>query len=214
MTVQVISTVQSKGGAGKSTIVRCIAAFLANDNAKVIIIDTDTQKSCEMWVLKKEIGVDVIYLADDEKLAATVTKLKESYDVILIDTAGYKSSMALHAILLSDLVLIPTKASEPDAIGALTAWQHVKSLSHHKADEIKSYIVYTDIDKTASITQTVKDEILRNGAPMIDTALWHRTGFKEMNTTGGLPVGSALIALREFVAELQMKKLLNWYQEA
>ncbi len=45
----VISAIQSKGGAGKSTLIIAIASLLAKDGERVSIIDTDIQRTAETW---------------------------------------------------------------------------------------------------------------------------------------------------------------------
>lgn len=210
---QIIAVIQDKGGAGKSTILRCIAGWLAKDGARVAIIDTDPQQSCLKWVAKKEIGVDGYEETNDELLGPTIRQLRPDYDVILIDTAGYKSAMAIHAILNADLILIPTKADEDDAMGALKTWNHVLSLAEHKANEGKVQIVYTGVDKNASITDSIRNAIKEQEAPMLDHPLWHRTGFKEMISLGGLPTGAALKALTEFMASIQLAGLIDFYNQ-
>jgi len=42
---QIIATVQSKGGTGKSTILKIIAGFRARLKYKILVIDTDPQFS-------------------------------------------------------------------------------------------------------------------------------------------------------------------------
>lgn len=208
---QVISVVQQKGGVGKSTTLCSIAAWHAKDGAKVAIIDTDPQRTCEHWAEKQEVGVDVLYEDNDEQLAPAVQQLSERYDLVLIDTAGYKSAMAMYAIALSDLVLIPTKAAEPDAAGAVRTWKHVNSVAMTSAKKAKPYIFLTDVDKRANITQAIKSVIEAQGAELISTPLWSLTGFKEMHSTGGLPTGSAYTALRQFIGNLQGRGLLSFY---
>jgi len=46
----VISSVSTKGGSGKSTTIRILSAQLAFEGRKVVIFDTDPQRSCIKWL--------------------------------------------------------------------------------------------------------------------------------------------------------------------
>ena len=115
---QVISVVQEKGGAGKTTLLTAIASLMVQDGARIAVIDTDPQRHLEAWARKEKTDLDWLYEEDDEKLIPTVKALKKAdppYDAIFVDTAGFKSAMAMHAIAAANLILIPSKANEADA---------------------------------------------------------------------------------------------------
>ena len=206
---QVISLVQEKGGAGKSTLLAVLASLMNDDGLNVIIVDTDPQQTIAKWADKDGSNIDFLTELDDTRLTPTLNQLKETYDVIFIDTAGYSSVMTMYAISEADLVLIPSKASEPDAQGALKTYQHVKNLSDKQKHPIKAYIVMNDVDKTARITDDVRKAFDDNKIPRLNAILWSRTGLKEMISEGGAPKGNALSAAREVMAELQILNAIN-----
>lgn len=208
--VQVISLVQEKGGAGKSTLLAGLASLMADDGAKVIIVDTDPQQTIYKWATKDRAGVDYLFEDDDGKLVPTVKQLRKKYDVIFIDTAGFKSVMTMYAISVADLVLIPSKASEPDAQGALKTYQHVQNVGETSDKKIKSYIIMNDVDKMARITDAVRTAFDGSDAPLLKATLWSRTGLKEMISEGGMPKGTALQAVRAVMAELQINNALEY----
>ncbi len=208
---QIISAVQRKGGVGKSTTLICLAAKFAKDGAKVLIIDTDMQQTCVKWEAKKECGVDVTPHTDDETLLELINFTTISYDVILIDTAGYQSAMAVYAMSASDLVLVPTPASEPDAEGAVKTIRHIKNVTANNVKQPVIRAIFTDVDKNTTITEAVLSQLNASGVEAVSTPIWHRTGFKEVHSTGGLPTGSALSALHQFLGAMQVDGLLTYY---
>ena len=211
---QVISVVQEKGGAGKTTLLMAIASLMVNDGAKVALIDTDPQKNLNGWASKGNIDLDWHFEGDDEKLIPTVKALKASdanYDVIFIDTAGFKSAMSIYAINAANLVLIPSKANEADAKGAAKTYAHVQSVAESMEKDILAFVVLMDIDLLTNITEAVVVEFDRKRIPRLDAVCAHRTGFKEMSSTGFGPTGSAQTSARELLADLQRKKLLQFY---
>ncbi|MEL7381875.1 MAG: ParA family protein [Pseudomonadota bacterium] len=212
---QVISIVQEKGGAGKTTLLSSLAALMVADGAKVAVIDTDPQRHLEAWAMKEKTPLDWHYEEDDERLIPTVKALKAgqpSYDAIFIDTAGFKSAMAIYAINAASLVLIPSKANEADAKGAMRTHAHVQSVAESMDKTIASYVVMMDIDSHTNITQSVIDALDAQGVPRLEAMCGHRTGFKEMTSTGDLPTGAARREAQKIIAELQHKKLIDYYR--
>lgn len=211
---QVISIVQEKGGAGKTTLLSSLAALMVADGAKVAVIDTDPQRHLEAWAMKEKTPLDWHYEEDDERLIPTVKALRASeptYDVIFIDTAGFKSAMAIYAINAASLVLIPSKANEADAKGAIRTHAHVQSVAESMDKAITSYVVMMDIDSHTNITQSVTDALDAQSVPRLEAMCGHRTGFKEMTSTGELPTGAAKREAQKILAELQQKKLVDYY---
>ena len=57
------------------------------------------------WAKKELTELDWLYEENDERLMPTVKTLRSrepTYDAILIDTAGFKSAMAMHAIAAAE----------------------------------------------------------------------------------------------------------------
>lgn len=215
MQTQVISVVQEKGGAGKTTLLETIAAQLVKDGARIALIDTDDRENLYRWASKEAISTDYLALIDDEKLIPTVRKLKEAaYDAVLIDTAGYKSAMAIYAINAANLVLIPSKADEGDAVCAVRTYRHVQSVGENMDKEIPAYVVLTDVDPRTNITREIQSALISQGVPLLDVLVGHATGFKEMKSSGTGPTsGTAARESKKLIATLQEKQLLWYYQE-
>lgn len=209
---QVISVVQEKGGAGKTTLLTVLASLMAEDGAKVAVIDTDPQRHLEAWAGKENTKLDWHYEDNDAKLIDVVSALKDNaYDVIFIDTAGFKSVMSTYAIAVASLVLIPSKASEADAQGAIKTYEQVRSVGKMNGRDIPAYVVMSDIDRNTNMTKSLIEGLEGQGVPMIEAALEHRTGFKEMLTTGALPSGTALRSAKSLIANMQLNKLIVYY---
>jgi len=211
---QVISVVQEKGGAGKTTLLTAIASLMVEDGARVAVIDTDPQRHLEAWAKKDRTDLDWMYEENDEKLIPTVKALRKAdptYDVILIDTAGFKSAMAMHAIAAANLILIPSKANEADAKGAKRTFSHVQSVAETMEKEIPALVVMMDVDAHTNITQAIKDAFDDQDVPRLNAMCAHRTGFKEMTSTGQAPQGSAKTSARSVMADLQGRGLIDFY---
>ena len=215
MTAQIIATLQQKGDAGKSAMIQCLAGYLARDKARVLIIDTDPQENCVQWATKSDVeSVDVLPLLDESKLIPVCRVEAEAYDVILLDTAGYDSKMATYAMNVADLILIPTGASESTIIGAGKTYEHVLATTSNHARPPRAFWVIWGIKRHTAVAQHAREVIRSSNHPIIPAPVGDLVGFEAMSWEGGLPNRVAMMAVRDFVAEMQMMGLLDYYADA
>jgi chromosome partitioning protein len=214
MTAQVISVIQSKGGAGKTTLLMTMATHMHNDGAKVVILDTDPQKStsrfCESF---KHFDFDYDYIEEPEKIGKVIKQLKEAgYDVIFIDTAGYKSSMVTFITANSDLVLIPSKADTDNAIGAVKTYRLVEATCENLGKNIDVKVVMMDIDKTTNITREVVEEFRSADIPLLNKFVGHATGYKELLSKGIVQTSGAFRKnTNALMCEFQINNMIDFY---
>ncbi len=107
--------ISQKGGSGKTTIAVHLAAAAVADNKKVLLIDTDPQKSAEVWYdcRQKEEPTFVTTSSNDLEEVINVAK-KEKIDFIVIDTMPHTSAAASLAASKSDVLLIPCQPTPFD----------------------------------------------------------------------------------------------------
>ncbi|MEP3246742.1 MAG: ParA family protein [Sneathiella sp.] len=211
-TAQIITAVQQKGGAGKSTMVSCLAAAISNDGAKILIIDTDPQQSCIEWAEQNELkNLDVVAHDKEDSIFELIEKLEVSYDIIFIDTAGYDSRMATYAIQASDLILIPSGGSKKDIMGAGRTLLHAKALTKRNKIVPEIRIVLWKVKPGTNVLANAKESIEKSGMPLVSAVIPNLTGFDEISWTGGLPTGKALKSVHQFVASLQIDNLITYY---
>ena len=120
--------------------------------------------------------------------------------------------MAMHAIAAANLILIPSKANEADAKGAKRTYSHVQSVAETMEKDIPALVVMMDVDTNTNITQAITDALDAQGVPRLNAMCAHRTGFKEMTSTGQSPQGSARRSAKSVLADLQGRGLLNFYR--
>jgi len=212
---QVITALQQKGGAGKSTLLCCLSGFLAYDDARVVIVDTDPQRSCVQWAEEAEIpGLDVLEHRAERTLLEVISKLKKAYDVVLVDTAGYDSAIACYAIQASDLILIPSRGSKRDVVGAATTWKHVQTQVKGRKTPPQIRIAMWNVKPATLVYRHGREALEKAGLPLLQGTVNALTGFENMSWNGGLPDGEALRAFGEFIAALQLEALLDYYAGA
>lgn len=117
-----------KGGTGKSTTVISLAHAIAHYfGKKVAIVDSDEQATALSFYSQRKItanepeleGMDLSFpevakITKASPYRKQIERIKEFYDVIIIDTKGEFEQFQHDLLRLSDFVLVPVQASEFD----------------------------------------------------------------------------------------------------
>jgi chromosome partitioning protein len=111
----IVAVINQKGGAGKTTIALNLAAVLASEGRRVLLIDADPQQTAQDWAAVRErpppfqvVGLSKPVLHRD------LPPLAADYDHVVIDGAPRNYEVARSAIAAADLVLIPVQPSGAD----------------------------------------------------------------------------------------------------
>lgn len=140
----IIAVTNLKGGVGKSTIARNLAAYFTKQGAKTCIIDTDLEQrtTCD-WQERREseMRVPVFPMTTVQALPKDVeTHERDGYQIIIIDGVPQMDQVATRTMLISDILLIPITPSIDDLKSFerfLTRFEEVKI---HR-DDIPTFLV-------------------------------------------------------------------------
>lgn len=108
--------IANEKGSGKSTLCLNLAVQLLKDNKEVVVLDTDSQKSMETFTeIRSNNEYKTFSLSNRSSgFSDTLKQMVSKYENILIDTKGEYSKETQKAMLLSDIVLVPTTPSQLD----------------------------------------------------------------------------------------------------
>ena len=101
-----------KGGSGKTTLATNLAVMRAKDY-KVLLVDADEQKSAWDWSQQRDsltnrLNVSFVTVCMSGKcIYNNLTKLKEDYDDIIVDTGGRDTTSQRAALCVADTLLLP-----------------------------------------------------------------------------------------------------------
>jgi len=110
----IISTVNQKGGVGKTTVAINLADVLARTDSSALLIDADPQKSVMSWNGRPgEIAFDIQHLSGREVVRST-RKNRRHFDYIIIDSPPILNDTTSSILDETDLVVIPVGPSPLD----------------------------------------------------------------------------------------------------
>lgn len=113
--MHVVSLLAQKGGSGKTTLAECLAVAACQAGKLAAILDMDPQGTAKSWKTRR--GGD-----DPAVIPVTMANLQDELDrardagadLIFIDTPARLSDWAMEAAKVSDLVIVPSRATVKD----------------------------------------------------------------------------------------------------
>jgi chromosome partitioning protein len=206
----VIAVLNSKGGVGKTTIATNLAACFAGDGRDVLLVDADPQASALEWKASRPeeaTALQVVGLPADN-LHQEVKRLKNKYELLLIDGGGRITKTARAAALAADLVLVPTLPSKYDIAATQDFFTHVLAEVTSLKEEVRAAILLNQVQAGTSISQAAQEQITALKHPLMDAVLHLYVSYKESAAMGLSvveyePKGKAAGEMMELFTELK-----------
>jgi chromosome partitioning protein len=204
----IISVSNLKGGVGKSTISQNLAVWLAHNDQKVCILDTDMEQRTSMrWAGLRAAelpNVDVFGVEADQIIKAS-SKQATAYDVVIIDGTPQLGKTALATIMASDLVLVPITPSAFDMWSFenfLSRYNEVKDLKEGKGVPFKAYIVLNKYTGKTNLDRNIADVVQDFGMDVLATTIGDRVAYRECPITG-----LGVLEMKEKKAKAEIEQL-------
>ncbi len=170
----VITVAQQKGGAGKTMLAANLAAFWAQ-TGRVALLDIDKQGSLTRWHGERSQASKPypgIHLSDVAgwRMAAELDRLRDTHDIVIIDSPPQIDTEARLAIRAADLVLVPLQPSLPDL------WAAEGTLKLALAERRPSRVVLNRAPAKSALLNNVIAQLGKGGAQIVQARLGNRAG--------------------------------------
>ncbi len=188
---KIITLATSKGGAGKSTLARNLAAHWVNLGYKVVIIDADPQGSIiNRHDPEGELKSLHVIAEPEETVSHVIKDMKDSYDFLIVDTGGFRNKTTVRALIETDLAIIPLKPSADDVSGALETHNLINELNktpERISKPIRYRMIITMSQQGTIISKHVRSELEQLGYLVLKSEMYHRVAYPEAAINGLSP---------------------------
>lgn len=189
----VIAFANSKGGSGKTTSALLLACSLA-DTKPTTIIDADPRHPISTWAKMpgKPEALSVITNASEKTILDEIESAAAKDPFVIIDLEGTASRLMSYAISQADLVIIPLKEQQQDALAALDVIQEIHRDMKATRRKIPYAVLFTQ-SRAAVKSRTARHIASQfRDNPKIDTfdiEIHERDAFAAIFSIGGSVAG-------------------------
>ncbi len=179
MECMIIAVTNLKGGVGKSTIARNLAAYFIKQGIKTCIIDTDLEQrtTCD-WQERRdnaEVRIPVFPMTTVQALPKDVeTHEHDGYQIIIVDGVPQMDQVATRTMLISDVLLIPITPSIDDLKSFERFLTRLEEVKIHRED-IPTFLVLNKFGGRSNEDKEVRSAL----------KLFAESGIKPLKSTLG-----------------------------
>lgn len=191
MSAKIVTVFNQKGGAGKTSLAMLLAGTLGlRGKSRVEVIDMDIQGTAVRWASlapdDAPFPAAVVSLAQmGGRMHREVRNHIDNFDYIIIDCPpNIESPVPSSAMLISDLVLIPTVLAPAD-LWAVVGAKMLAQTAMDQNETLKLRIVPNMVQRKTSMAQAALAQLaLDTAAPLSKSSLALRTIYREAQALG------------------------------
>lgn len=201
ITMKVISVLNQKGGAGKTTIATHLARALQLEGLDVLLVDSDPQGSARDWAAVREYNALAVVGIDRPTIDRDLKKITKK-DFVVIDEAPQAA----------DFILIPVQPSPYDIWATADLVELVKQRMEVTDGKLRATFIVSRAIKGTKISREITAALKDYDLPVLNTSIVQRVTYPVTATAGSTVLDSEPHSdgTREIIAMVaEIKQILN-----
>lgn len=176
----IITLAHQKGGVGKSTLATNLRGYFAGGGYKAALVDIDPQGSLSKLVrtFSEQVGREPEHVIDRSafKNYTELLTLLEPYDIAIIDTPPYLSKELENVFAITNLVLVPCKASPLDFLAIGDTLDLIRATKTNRPELLAAVVLTMTITGT-DFTSSIRRELEKTEFPVLKTEIGNRVAY-------------------------------------
>ena len=176
----IITLAHQKGGVGKSTLATNLRGYFAGGGYKAALVDIDPQGSLSKLVrtFADQEGRDPEHVIERGAFRdyEELLQLIEPYDIAVIDTPPYLSKELEDVFAITNVVLVPCKASPLDFLAIGDTLDLIRT-TQIKRPSLVAAIVLTMTITGTDFTRSIRSELEKTEFPVLKTEIGNRVAY-------------------------------------
>lgn len=198
--MKVVSVLNQKGGSGKTTIATNLTWGLRDEGLDTMLVDTDPQRTASEWAAHGEDAPRVVTVDAADTLEDVRGLL--DVDVAVIDGAATVEGMAVAAVRVSDLVLIPVKPSGADLWAAQGMLDVLRKRRRVTGGQPAGRFVVSAQNPQTTLAQSVDATLGNLDLDVLEGRTCHRVAYQK-----ALGAGTSVLALEDRKAQAEVQAI-------
>ena len=187
----VITLATPKGGTGKSTLSRGLAAYWFALGHKPALVDADpTETLAKRYNPDGPLGAVPVIAEPEERVGEVIEELRRRHKPVIVDTAGFRNRTNITALVATDLALIPLKPAIEDVDAAVATYgliEEINATPERAGRPIRAVMVLTMTLRGTVIARHVRTQLESAGYPLLKAEMPHRVAYPEAGIEGLSP---------------------------
>jgi len=187
----VITFATSKGGVGKSSLGRSLAAHWFTIGHKPALIDADPQRTlANRYDPQGRMGEVPVVAEPEERVGEVIEELRRRHAPVIVDTARFRNRTTIGALVATDIAIIPLKPAVEDVDAAIATYNLIREINEtdeRQGRPIKVAMVLTMTMRGTVIARHVRDQLSEAGYPLLKAEMMNRVAYPEAGIEGLSP---------------------------
>lgn len=194
----IISSINYKGGVGKTTVAQNLAVALVQQGHRVCLIDADDTRATTSWADKRdengiEPAIPCVSLTNPKSFTKQVRAQYDNYDVLIIDCPPALSPLAVKAMYVSHLLVIPVSTTGGSDVWVseqlLEKFQEIRETKEDAGDDpVQAQLLVNMYRKNVTLHELaagIVDQLAESyNVGVFDVKLGNRVVYGEANVSG------------------------------